>query len=152
MAAKQVYEILDAIKQLHEGVVNRVQTTQLQTSDQRLTNALKYIESHEKSTESILKDLDQKSREGVLKTYVRYYPIEIEAQANKLITDKPIHSPDDLLELLWEIKRKVIAIYNACGNGTVIPEVREFFEQLRDFEESQLNNFGRRDVELNQGY
>lgn len=149
---KQVYSILETVKNIHIKLMKRLDEFEKREGDEQLSYLLDYMKDYEKESMETLGQLDQKTRENILDTWVRYYPGKTEAEIDAIITNSEIRNSNDVIELLFTCKGKVVSLFEDCANAVMAPEVKKYFEDLKSFEQAQLNNLGRRATELEQGY
>lgn len=150
MHSQTVHEVLESIKSIHHSLVEEAKKAGLSTTSPRCKLVMDYISSYENEIEGIIQDMDGKTKKNVLNAWVRHYSGNPRRAFDKVMADHNITTEQGLLEGLVGVKAKLLEFYDSCIHGLSNPEAQDLFERLKNYEQSQLNNLGRRAVELEQ--
>ncbi|MAR91660.1 MAG: hypothetical protein SV765_02845 [Pseudomonadota bacterium] len=152
MAAKQVYEIVEYVESVHRELEAILTQAREHTNHYQWELAVEYLRQRETNTQDVLKRLNVSTRQQVLNSYIRYYPIEIEKEIQqRLDRIRGSQSFDPVQEVIG-IKQQLVTLVSACNNSVSLPDVQQLFEEYAEYERSQLQRYGRRAVELKQEY
>jgi len=152
MAAKQIHELVSDVRSIHSSLEEKVrQARQKGGEKEELSRILQFLEQSEEHIDKTLAGYNDQTRTAILNTYIRYYPEEIVKAMYHLMDKAATHTGNELVSAIHSIKEDIVRMLDACNNSLLIPDVREFLEDIKTHEYCQLKEMGRRLVEMEQG-
>ena len=147
MAVKKVSEIIEMNQSMHSFLQQKLRKKIDSTEDTRVSAALEYLDSVENKLTVMIEEIPQRERENMMATYIRYYPVEDEAEAQAAVDDINSNNINSLMDSVLKVSQKLVDISDFCETEAHTPELQKLFTSIRDFEAAKLHDISR---ELNE--
>lgn len=136
MPARQVIEILDAIRHVHRQLAERYRELDVAATDERIKLLLEDMERHEAAFDDCVAEYEADNDPAVLETWLQFVPedaLSIDDIKERLAT------PGSLSELVEEtlcLNSSLANAYLTLAKEAPSPKVCELFTDLAKLEES----------------
>jgi len=135
MAARQVKEVLDAVRDVHRQLADRYRELDEQATDERIKLLLKDMQQREEQFESCVAQYKIDHHDSVLNTWVRYLPdevVHIDRLNDQLAEPRSL---DELVEETIRLNGSLCNAYLSLAEQAHIPAMKELFQDLANLEE-----------------
>lgn len=135
MPARQVIEVLDAIRGVHRQLAQRYQELDEHASDERIQLLLEDMQRREEQFEDCLCQYECEGESAVLKTWLQFVPDEalaIDHLAERLAVPRTL---EELVEETLALNSTLSDAYLILAKEAPIPEVGKLFRDLANLEE-----------------
>jgi len=141
MSYKQVHEILDQSRTLHEDLGDYYEAVRQTSEDERLNFLLNSIRQRDEYVETLLEGYDPKEREGLLNYYFQFAPDQQISQELRSAKIERSMTVDEVIEVVLTYERGIEALYRQFAESANSPRVQEFFGSLASAKEFQGRMF-----------
>ncbi len=134
---KTVADIFDFLETYHGRLKEFYRKNQAAVNSERVKMLLSYTSRHEKNIQDVLKTLNEKERDIILKTWVQFIPFTETVLTEKQWAD-PEEDIDSIVQQVFELDDNLIQFYDKMIHQSGIPApVQEFFRHLIFLEEKE---------------
>lgn len=135
MPARQVYQILDAIQDVHRHPANRYRELEEVATDARIQSLLEHMEQRERTFDDCVAEYESEEKPKVLETRLQFVPDEathIDHVAERLRLQQSL---EDLVDETLRLNSTLIDAYLTLAKETAISELGELFTNLAKIDE-----------------
>jgi hypothetical protein len=141
MPARQVSEILDAVRGVHRQLAARYRELDRAASDERIKLLLEDMERRERKFDRCVAQYESKEGPGVRNTWLQFVPEEvlhIDHLSERLAEP---HSLSELVEETLRLNSSLSDAYLALAKQAPTPDLENLFTDLAHFEESNDTHY-----------
>lgn len=141
MPARQVSEILDAVRSVHRQLAARYRQFDQAATDERLKLLLEDMERRERRFNRCIARYEAEEDPGVLDTWLQFVPEEVlhlDRLSERLVEP---HSLTELVEETLRINSRLSEAYLALAKQAPTPELQELFTDLANIEERNDSHY-----------
>ena len=143
MDGKQIGEILKTSQNIHNGLRDAIHEQSKRLDEERLGTALAYLNEVEQKADAIITESLGSQHKEVLNTFIRYYPVEQEEKALKLVENCARLDTASLMKTMIQTRQQLVEIYDFCARNAHLPEVADLMENICKFETEQMQELGQ---------
>ncbi|SMF60513.1 ferritin family protein [Pseudobacteriovorax antillogorgiicola] len=151
MATIEVKKLFNNMKEHRRQLHSKLASKAARQQQHRSKNLLTYLAEHEQRNQAALEQIIDDVQPSIERHWVNYYPRDQEHDLNLLLAED-WEDFDDVIENTIAAKESMAHIYQYCAEGFGHPDMKDAFQRMKEREESQLKNLGRRLNEIDQGY
>lgn len=141
MPARQVSEILDAVRGVHRQLADRYRELDQAASDERIKLLLEDMERRERQFDRCLARYGSEERPGVMNTWLQFVPeevLKIDRLSERLTEPRSL---SQLVEETLELNSSLSEAYLALAKQAPTPDIEELFTDLANLEESNDSHY-----------
>jgi hypothetical protein len=141
MPARQVSEILDAVRGVHRQLAARYRELDAAASDERIKLLLEDMERRERKFDHCIAQYEAEEGLGVLNTWLQFVPEEVlhvDHLSERLAEPRSL---SELVEETLQLNSRLSDAYLALARQAPTPELEGLFTDLANLEESNDSHY-----------
>ncbi len=143
MPAHQVFEILDAIREVHQQLAARYRELNSESTDERIKLLLEDMERRENVFDDCIRQYESFEPSAVLNTWLQFVP---EGAVRLTHLNQRLATPRSLAELVEEtlqLNSRLCDAYLVMAKQAPIPALRELMTDLAQLEENNDSHYAK---------
>ncbi|MCC9608325.1 hypothetical protein LOC68_10850 [Blastopirellula sp. JC732] len=144
MPSKQVKEILDHVRSVHQKLKKVCHQLGSQETDPRMKLLFEYIERHEEAFNTSVRRFEKDAGgHGLLETWLQFTSDEFIDEDFKELELTSEMSAEEIVENVLAFDTKLVAIYRDLADSTSSSQLKELFNDLVQFEEDKERQYAK---------
>jgi|TARA_R110001592_G_scaffold316202_1_gene592493 hypothetical protein len=138
MAYHKVQDILELVESFHKQMRQALDRVSQEADSDSVEWLSHQLRQHELHWEAALSGYEKRVAEGVLDTWLQYFPDEEVRRQIDAIEIKRDMTIDDLIDLNVRFRQALINLYETLSQASSAPRVHELFQQLQEYEQAVI--------------
>ncbi len=151
MPSKQVSEILDQVREMHQRMSTCFRSIQQEASDPNLKILTDYMAEHEDKIDQCIQGYESDGQAAVLDTWLQFGNEEEIIHRITKTSFGELRSPEQLVQTALSIQQDLVQLYRELAEATAVPEVQDLFNSLITLEENKGRHYARAISEMMTG-
>jgi len=144
MAYHKVQDILELVESFHKQMRHALDQVSQEADSDGVEWLSKELRQHELHWQAALAGYEKQVAEGVLDTWLQYFPDEEVRHQIDSIEIKRDMNLDELTDLNSRFRQALIDLYESLSEASSAPRVHDLFQQLLEHEQAVVSQQSRK--------
>lgn len=144
MAYHKVQDILELVESFHKQMRQALDRVSQEADADSVEWLSRQLRQHELHWQAALSGYEKRVAEGVLDTWLQYFPDEeIRRQIDSIVIRRDM-TLEELTDLNVRFRQALIDLYETLSQASSAPRVHELFQQLMEHEQAVVSKQSRK--------
>ncbi|WP_417379141.1 hypothetical protein [Gimesia sp.] len=136
MAYHKVQDILELVESFHRQMRQALDRVSQEANSDSVEWLSQQLRQHELHWQAALSAYEKRVAEGVLDTWLQYFPDEeVHRQIDSIVIKREM-TLEELTDLSIRFRQALIDLYETLSQASSAPRVHELFQQLQEYEQA----------------